>query len=294
MSYYSGIQAILWDLIDPIEALIVLRFVIVNTGYKNTSRKGIGAQFICALGWLVTVLLNEKYIPYIPVAIIVCLFIFGVYAANYLRCSMLQYIFWYVMSIVAMTLFDALSFLVLLGVINNPNPYDYIMGTFNMRMSGALISKLMFLFFIEIYRRIKNGKREFEDKEISPELVISVAFAAVFVILFVYNLMGVSKNVDAIIRLNVYIIVLIMVVLVCGFYVKGIREKETMRKKNALITNECRLRNEYYEEDASIYEKMRETRHDAKHHSVYLDYLANLKKYNEMEDYLKQIISGGK
>jgi hypothetical protein len=46
-------------------------------------------------------------------------------------------------------------------------------------------------------------------------------------------------------------------------------------------------------EDVSLYEKMRENRHDVKHHKEYLRYLEKEQKYEEMIQYIGQILSGG-
>jgi purine-cytosine permease-like protein len=197
------------------------------------------------------------------------------------------------MGIVSMTLFDTLSFLIITVIVNTNDPYSYIMDHFPIRMSGAIISKLLFFIFIELYKRFKGRDYENEHKEITPEIVVSVAFATVFVILLVYNLMGISRNTEAIVQLNIYIVVLVMVVLSGGFFVRNRREKETMRKKTELILNENKMINAHYMEDVSLYEKMRENRHDVKHHKEYLRYLEKEQKYEEMIQYIGQILSGG-
>ena len=98
MNYYSGIRAILWDAINPIEAYLVLSYIILNVGYKDEEKRGLLVRILCMIFWLAGVLLNERFLPDIPVAIIGCLFIFVIYGMLYLKCNAFQFSFWYILA----------------------------------------------------------------------------------------------------------------------------------------------------------------------------------------------------
>ena len=289
MANYTGIRALLWDAINPIEAAILLRFIIINLGYKDDAKKGRISQLLYVIAWSAMVIVNETLLPDFPIDLFLSSIFCLIYGKFYLNGKPRDYVFWYFIGIVILSVSDTLMMLIMLVLLGKDNAYEIVMGNFEMRMSGAIISKICIFIFLELLTYYRKKKRKEALTHIDPELIIYLSVDVFIVAVFVYNLMAVSRDKEALIKLFVYLIIFMLLLLIIQFYLKSIRKKELLRKQLSLILEEDERRNQHYEEDREIYERLRESRHNAKHHLAYLQYLVENKEYNKMKQYLEQV-----
>lgn len=289
MVNYTGIKALLWDAINPIEAAMLLRFIIINLGYKDDAKKGRLLQLLYVVAWSFMVVINEALLPDFPIDLFLSSIFCLIYGKFYLRGTAINHVFWYFIGIVILAVSDTLVMLIMLVLLGQDNAYNIVMSNFEMRMSGAVISKICIFIYLELLIYYRRKKRKEELTHIDPELIIYLSVDVLIVAVFVYNLMAVSRDKEALIKLFVYLIIFMVLLLILQFYMKSIRKKELMRKQLSLILEEDERRNQHYEEDREIYERLRESRHDAKHHLAYLQYLVENKEYNKMKQYLEQV-----
>lgn len=290
MNEYTGLRAILWDSINPLEGFLILRFVIFHVGYKKESRKHGIAILVCMIAYSISVPLNERLFPNIPVALFFDVIIVMIFGRLYLNGTILNHISLYMISVLMLAFADTfVLFVTVLGV-HKDNAYDYIMNHFEIRMPCALIGKTLLIVLMELYFYIRKKKTDKWD-DTAPELVICISTGVLLNAILVYNLMVVSKDMETVVRLMIYLLLFLLFQMAVRYYLSNIREKERRRKELEIILAEEAKRQSHYEEDSFIYRMMREKRHDTKHHLAYLEYLATEKNYNEMINYLKEVMS---
>ncbi len=95
MGYYTGVKAILWDILNPVEAVFLLRFIIFHLGYKNTEKKGRLAQLLYVIIWSVTIVINGVIAPDFPASLVINVILLLCYARIYLKGTVLKQILAY-------------------------------------------------------------------------------------------------------------------------------------------------------------------------------------------------------
>lgn len=284
MAYFDGIQAVLWDLINLIEATLILRFVAFHMGYKKGKRKSAIAYVVFIAVWSVMIVANELLTPNIAIAMWTNVILVIIYGKLYFDGTIRKLVFWYMIGIILIAIADTTVSLIILPIV----PYDVVMGTFEIRMASALISLSLATIIMEIHYRLSDKVHNFRNSKISLELVICIIPAVVLMTIFIYSFMGVSKNVRSLMHLFIYLSIYIVLMIIAERYLSNTREKKLKQRELELVIAEDERRKQHYYEGHIIYEQLREQRHDAKHHLLYLKYLAEEQDYDNMKKYLSE------
>lgn len=288
MGYYTGVKAVLWDILNPIEATFLLKFIIFHLGYKNPHNKGRLAQIIYVIIWSVIIVVNGVVAPDVPASLIFNVFLLLWYAGRYLKGTVLKQIFWYMMSIIILALVDIVVFVIAIIMIREGDVYEIVMGSFTNRYIASIASITLFVVSTELYYMIRR-RQSTNNHSVSYDVVMCASVAVVIIISFVYSLMNRGKEAKIVILFFVFLLVISIMLFVFEYYLWSIKENETRQKIMSMILAEDELIKQHYEQDSIIYAKMRRNMHDAKHHLSYLEYLSDSNDYDAVKNYIIQI-----
>lgn len=287
MYFYTGLQALLWDSIDFIEAAIILRFLIFRHGYKNENKRGMIYQILYVISWGIFVMLNEAVLPTVTLAIFFNVIPYTVYGLVFLNGTIKTHIFWYMISITMLAIADTLVFAIGSVVIYPKDIYSLILGSFNTHFSFALICVLIFFVFSEIFNKIYSTRR-MNYYIITDELVMCVLIEVLSVSAFIYLMMNKENGASAV-RLFVFLVIFSTIIMIAEKYLRSIRKQRQKQREIEIILIEDEKRRLHYEKDRVVYDRLREFRHDARHHLEYIQYLTNREEYDRIKEYIHQI-----
>lgn len=288
MFYYTGIQALLWDSIDFIEASIILRFLIFRHGYKDENRRGIIYQILYLMSWGIFVIFNEAMLPKVTLAIFFNVLLFLIYGYFFLNGTVLSHIFWYMISITILAISDTLVFGIEMVVLYPKDVYSLVIGNFNVHFSSALICVLVFFVFSEIFNKIYSTHITNNYYVITSELVMCVLIEVLSVAAFVYTMTS-RKNGASAVRLFVFLVVFSITIMIAEYYLRSIRKQRQRQREYEMVLMEDENRRRHFEKDRIVYDKLREFRHDTRHHLAFIEYLTNQKEYDQIKNYIHQI-----
>ncbi len=288
MYFYMGIQALLWDLIDFMEASIIMRFLIFRLGYKDDNKRGRIYQVLYVMSWGIFVIFNECVLPGVTLAIFFNVIPFVVYGHFFLKGTTTSHVFWYMISIIILCLCDTVVFAVETAIIYPKDSYEIIIGNFNLHFSSALICVLLFFVFSEVFNKVFYPDVGDDNYIFTSELVMCVLIEVLSVSSFVYNMISL-KNGDFGVRLFIYLLLFSILILIAEYYLRSIREQRQRQRELEIVLLEDERRREHYENDRIVYDRLCEYRHDTRHHLAYIEYLSNAKEYEQIKKYIHQI-----
>ncbi|MBE5924146.1 MAG: hypothetical protein E7271_06745 [Lachnospiraceae bacterium] len=290
MAEFDGIRAVLWDLINPIEAYIILRFVAFHVGYKDRvwGRKIALATYLIV--WDIIVVVNGFVLPDIPIDMFINAVLVLIYGHFYLKGTVSKKLFWYMISVLVVVVSDSIAGVFFFLTLRSSYGFDYLMKNFELRMLFALLGVMILFVITELYFRIRRSKDiNYTNKDVSPKMVFAAVMIVFTVMVIVYSFMTVEKSIAGLVRMLAYILIYIVLLYLIGNYLHNIKEKTALKQELELIRESEEKRTVHYEEGDAILTKARELRHDEKHHLIYLEMLNEKENYGEMLCYLKQI-----